>query len=321
MFSLTRLSLSLLTLALPLISASPVADVVPSTAELESLNQTLSTRTFSHFPSIWDKGGWWASNDCRDASKSAICFSRGFGWGCNSQCICIQPPQYDGCKHEPSWKKCQSKGHGWGCNKRCECVPPPQECKSSLIETCRSKGKGASESPLPSSAFSAYPCMCMGANDTDGQCQCECRPWVKFYCQKKGGWLSDDCKCNLPTAKPKHHRSLSQQKRGVCPLELSACAVDPSAKRPLFECIDTTSTLDSCGGCSSEGTGVDCSQIEGADDVLCEGGRCVVRQCEKGWDVNGDGSACERAQGLKVNDTYWGGVFRSVKAGSKVVLQ
>lgn len=104
-------------------------------------------------------------------------------------------------------------------------------------------------------------------------------------------------------------------------MELSACAIDPSAKRPLFECIDTTSTLDSCGGCSSEGTGVDCSQIEGAEDVSCEVGRCVVRQCAKGWAVSGDEGSCERQQEGERNETYWGGVFRNVRAGSRVVMQ
>lgn len=31
-------------------------------------------------------------------------------------------------------------------------------------------------------------------NVTDGidqRCECECRPWTKWYCQKKGGWLSE----------------------------------------------------------------------------------------------------------------------------------
>ena len=104
-------------------------------------------------------------------------------------------------------------------------------------------------------------------------------------------------------------------------MELSACAIDPSAKRPLFECIDTRSTLDSCGGCSSEGTGVDCSQIEGADEVSCDGGRCVVRSCERGWAVAEDGSTCEKVPEADKNNTHWGSVFRNVKAGRRVVLQ
>lgn len=30
----------------------------------------------------------------------------------------------------------------------------------------------------------------VGADGLDKSCQCECRPWIKFFCQKKGGWLS-----------------------------------------------------------------------------------------------------------------------------------
>lgn len=194
---LSLLNLALIPLALtslPLISASSTpAAPAPIDFDAEH-NSTLSTRTFgwgSHHQSIWDKGGWWSQNQCRDTHKSAICFSRGFGWGCNSQCICIQPPNHDGCKDEGKWQHCQSKGHGWGCGKSCECVPPsPEEpeCKSSLVEHCASQGKGASE------------CHCSSANveksgeeqadEADKSCQCECRPWVKYFCQKKGGWLS-----------------------------------------------------------------------------------------------------------------------------------
>ena len=158
MLSFTHLALLPLALtSLPLALASPASPIsAPATvpAAAAEHDSTLASRTFGwssggHHQSIWDKGGWWSQNDCRDAAKSAICFSRGFGWGCNSQCICIQPPNHDGCKDEGRWKHCQSKGHGWGCSKSCECVPPPSdepECKSSLVESCSRQGKGASES-------------------------------------------------------------------------------------------------------------------------------------------------------------------------------
>jgi len=59
-----------------------------------------------------------------------------------------------------------------------------------------------------------------------------------------------------------------------------------------FECVDTNSDLESCGGCavpfSSRSTGplgMDCTSIPGASDIECIRGTCAVRRCAKGWKV------------------------------------
>jgi len=60
-----------------------------------------------------------------------------------------------------------------------------------------------------------------------------------------------------------------------------------------FECVDTSSDLESCGGCavpfysshSSRPLGTDCTSIPGVSDVECVRGACVVKRCAKGWDV------------------------------------
>jgi hypothetical protein len=73
---------------------------------------------------------------------------------------------------------------------------------------------------------------------------------------------------------------------------LTACVIDPSAVVKRYECLDVASTLDSCGGCSADGTGVDCSTLEGVWDVKCVTGHCHVTLCESDWVLAEDGTGC-----------------------------
>lgn len=67
--------------------------------------------------------------------------------------------------------------------------------------------------------------------------------------------------------------------------------IDPKASTIKTECLDLLTTLDSCGGCASEGQGTDCTLIPGAEDVNCEYGSCKVYSCERGFKVE-NGTAC-----------------------------
>ena len=84
----------------------------------------------------------------------------------------------------------------------------------------------------------------------------------------------------------------------LCPAGFAACPVDPTAghfeKTGAYECLDTRSELQSCGGCASLGTGTDCTRIKGALSMGCEEGRCQVHRCKKGWKVGKDGASCVR---------------------------
>ncbi|GAA5917457.1 hypothetical protein JCM8208_003973 [Rhodotorula glutinis] len=74
-----------------------------------------------------------------------------------------------------------------------------------------------------------------------------------------------------------------------------------------YECLDTTTALDSCGGCASTGEGMDCTKIRGVQGVGCEGGVCRVFSCEAGWKPSLRGDKCVRARtshaGLASNGT------------------
>ncbi|KAG8793580.1 hypothetical protein FRC12_002295 [Ceratobasidium sp. 428] len=85
-------------------------------------------------------------------------------------------------------------------------------------------------------------------------------------------------------------------KRAVQPI-LDTCSSRPGYQRcPVwsspggYECINTLTTLDSCGGCVSmpgdkngSFTGRDCSAIPNVNVVECRRGQCEIASCRKGY--------------------------------------
>ncbi|ORY80779.1 hypothetical protein BCR35DRAFT_331838 [Leucosporidium creatinivorum] len=59
-----------------------------------------------------------------------------------------------------------------------------------------------------------------------------------------------------------------------------------------FECVDTLTDVNECGGCHNFG-GVSCSTIEGALATSCRDGGCVVHACTGGFTLRDDGSGCD----------------------------
>ncbi|CAD6582066.1 MAG: hypothetical protein TREMPRED_003166 [Tremellales sp. Tagirdzhanova-0007] len=79
-----------------------------------------------------------------------------------------------------------------------------------------------------------------------------------------------------------------------CPGKLHACSViTPTGGEWAYECIDFATELESCGGCTSTGEGVDCSVIANAVSIGCEKGLCAVYSCKTGFSTNG--TACVTA--------------------------
>ncbi|KAI5476046.1 hypothetical protein MNV49_000475 [Pseudohyphozyma bogoriensis] len=64
------------------------------------------------------------------------------------------------------------------------------------------------------------------------------------------------------------------------------CRRDGTTACPLngggYECVDTNSSLESCGGCSLATGGVDCSALPFVSDVECSEGVCVIGACMPG---------------------------------------
>ncbi|KPV74981.1 uncharacterized protein RHOBADRAFT_53896 [Rhodotorula graminis WP1] len=117
-------------------------------------------------------------------------------------------------------------------------------------------------------------------------------------CQCASGFVSDGaegCVAVGPSARARsrHRRALNAMPHGqdvfapkssggraanACPRGETAC---PTASGG-FECIDTSSSLTSCGGCPGAG-GENCLAIPGALAIQCLDSQCHVGSCFKGW--------------------------------------
>lgn len=84
----------------------------------------------------------------------------------------------------------------------------------------------------------------------------------------------------------------------LCPRGLTLCGVSSSSySKTSWECLDTQNGLESCGGCAvgilgHPASGMDCTAIEGVEDVACRGGKCQVSACASGWKVSECGTMC-----------------------------
>jgi len=102
---------------------------------------------------------------------------------------------------------------------------------------------------------------------------------------------------------------------------MTACRVDGESTgfQGRFECLDTSSNIDSCGGCAAQGEGQVCSAIANVDNVACVNSKCVVSACAPGFTVNSNSTACvAEAEGaasrkgsqlvntLKSAEKFWG---------------
>jgi len=154
---------------------------------------------------------------------------------------------------------------------------------------------------------SIVPTTCSTSNPCDFDCTTGFAPYpaatptscVSTACDD--GYVYSGNACVLTASHPGSKRGI---KRGaqVCRNGLMACGV-PGYNQ--WECLDTTTDLDSCGGCvfpppsfifsslttsqqSQISSGVDCSLIPHVADVKCLESKCVVTKCNRGFTVSQD---------------------------------
>ena len=151
----------------------------------------------------------------------------------------------------PKGTNCPPTSYYWG-NKQGCCVPrnpappnpPPPQCPKGwtwypAVHRCH-------ETPTPPSTPPPKPSHQPGHGYGDGN------------------WGDHD---------GKHQKRSLKARSAPCPTGLDACPVSSLAGD--YECLDTTTELESCGGCTSLGEGQDCTSIEGAWNVGCHQGSCV----------------------------------------------
>ncbi|OCF55453.1 hypothetical protein L486_06936 [Kwoniella mangroviensis CBS 10435] len=101
-----------------------------------------------------------------------------------------------------------------------------------------------------------------------------------------------------------------QSKRSeTCPVGMEKCSIGTLGLNQ-WECIDTKSDIESCGGCMyptpSEtnplaiSTGTDCTSLPGTNGVSCVKGQCQIQSCLKGFKLSNNGTSCEKQYQLPV---------------------
>ncbi|GAA5871762.1 hypothetical protein JCM16303_000857 [Sporobolomyces ruberrimus] len=91
----------------------------------------------------------------------------------------------------------------------------------------------------------------------------------------------------VPSGRARARRN--NARRNLCPAaHEEACVVEGTSG---FECVDTTSSLEQCGGCASQG-GVDCTTLAGVESVGCNAGVCEVYSCSEGFTFDASLDSC-----------------------------
>lgn len=126
---------------------------------------------------------------------------------------------------------------------------------------------------------------------------CECiAPYS--VCNGQCGNFPNGCPSQVPLVKvTKKRRSMSS----LCDAGLEVCGAPGSAYGGRgWECVDTTSDLESCGGCTVAAPfalgdplrGTDCSAIPHVNEVECRKGQCFISSCLSGFSLSTSNTSC-----------------------------
>ena len=154
----------------------------------------------------------------------------------------------------PTGTKCPKDTHYWRNDKDC-CVPRQPEPKPPKCPTnweWKQNQHKCKPCPTPPSPPKNHP-----------------SPKPNYQKKKDDDYKKDDDHKNDDDHRNGGHKRSTGTRVPRCPSGLEAC---PFAGH--YECFDTATELESCGGCASLGKGQDCTKIEGAWNVACERGSC-----------------------------------------------
>lgn len=161
---------------------------------------------------------------------------------------------------------------------------------------------------LPTGAHCSYPdhasALCTDSNPCDFECtdgylafppgrptSCEC-PDHLTECDGKCGHFKE-----CPSRAPSSRRSNEPQ----CAAGRTMCGIPGTSTGQPWKCVDVKTDSTTCGGCleacpfgNAPVTGVNCKDIKGVnpDTVACGNGRCIVKDCAKGFFVAPSGDKC-----------------------------
>ncbi|KAF8192972.1 hypothetical protein BJ912DRAFT_251831 [Pholiota molesta] len=122
---------------------------------------------------------------------------------------------------------------------------------------------------------------------------CVCAP-PNISCNGVCGSFPKGCGSAVPAKKRAEPiRTLAQAKAACKPHE-AVCGVSGGVGAFAFECIDISTTKDSCGGCmvphpfvdeapGHQTVGKDCGNISNVKSSTCSAKKCIVHSCQNGW--------------------------------------
>ncbi|KAF8955041.1 hypothetical protein BDZ97DRAFT_1765558 [Flammula alnicola] len=139
---------------------------------------------------------------------------------------------------------------------------------------------------------------------------CVCAP-PNMSCNGVCGSFPQGCGSAVPNSMKKRTESIVTigQAKAICPHDAAVCGIPGRENTFAFECIDTKTTKDSCGGCMvphsffeaepvRQSSGKDCSSITNVKSSSCSNGGCVVHSCNDGWLPSPTNDECVPAGGF-----------------------
>ncbi|KAG6837407.1 hypothetical protein H0H93_010025 [Arthromyces matolae] len=132
--------------------------------------------------------------------------------------------------------------------------------------------------------------------------KCVCPPPM-IECNGVCGNFDHGCSSAVPHkfARKIDHITTYADAAGICGPNHMVCGIPGREDTNDFECIDTKSTLDSCGGCAvrhpfKDGPplikGSDCGRLPGVISSTCSNSGCEVTQCRTGWHLDVKRNEC-----------------------------
>ncbi|KAI6112272.1 hypothetical protein EDD16DRAFT_1175465 [Pisolithus croceorrhizus] len=175
-----------------------------------------------------------------------------------------------------------------------------QDVQTTLVSMVKHSGTACSFpshselSPTPSNVCNFKCTDGFLAMPPDHPTSCECPSHLAVCDGKCGHFRADQC----TTAAPPSRR----QNKPKCADDLQMCGTAGASNGQTWKCVDVNNDPMTCGGCikpspfgSSTTSGVNCNQISNVKTATCSNGKCVVQECEGGYDPTSANDACIRA--------------------------
>ncbi|KAF8066765.1 hypothetical protein FPV67DRAFT_1768210 [Lyophyllum atratum] len=131
-------------------------------------------------------------------------------------------------------------------------------------------------------------------------CVAAVKPFPRFKATENA---KSRAKANSATSQRRSLRFTALARAKVsCEINESICGVVGHENTEEYQCLDTSTNVESCGGCitphpfyepyRATSVGVQCTRLPGVITAQCRESRCVVSQCSKGFQPSPDKTRC-----------------------------